>query len=178
MVGWHHQLNGHEFEQTLGDSKGQRSLVCCSPWGHKESDTTWSLNNNSNLGFGLIHFELIFVYGMRKCSNFILLHLTVQFSQHHLLKGLFFVHCIFLPPVLLIYCKHGGLFLSSLVCSINLCVYVFVPVPYCFDHCSFVIDNLKSGTLMVSPTLFSQNCFGNLGSLWFHVNFRLFFLVL
>ena len=38
MVGWHHQLNGHEFEQTLGDSEGQGSLECCSPWGHKESD--------------------------------------------------------------------------------------------------------------------------------------------
>ena len=44
MVEWHHQLNGHEFEQTLGDSEGQRSLVCCSPWGHKESDTTEQLN--------------------------------------------------------------------------------------------------------------------------------------
>ena len=33
MVGWHHQLNGHEFEQTLGDSEGQRSLACCSSWG-------------------------------------------------------------------------------------------------------------------------------------------------
>ena len=40
MVGWHHQLNGHESEQTPGDSRGQRSLACCSPWGHKESDTT------------------------------------------------------------------------------------------------------------------------------------------
>ena len=40
MVGWHHQLNGHEFEQTLGDNRGQRSLVCCSPWGHKEWDMT------------------------------------------------------------------------------------------------------------------------------------------
>ena len=40
MVGWHHQLNEHEFEQTLGDSKGQGNLVCCSPWGHKESDMT------------------------------------------------------------------------------------------------------------------------------------------
>ena len=36
-VGWHHQLNGHEFEQTLGDSEGQGSLACCSPRGHKES---------------------------------------------------------------------------------------------------------------------------------------------
>ena len=40
MVGWHHLLNEYEFEQTLGDSEGQGSLACCSPWGHKESDTT------------------------------------------------------------------------------------------------------------------------------------------
>ena len=40
MVGWHHRLNGHEFEQTLRDSEGQRSLACCSPWGGKESDMT------------------------------------------------------------------------------------------------------------------------------------------
>ena len=40
IVGWHHRLNGHEFEQTLGESDGQRSLACCSPCGHKESDTT------------------------------------------------------------------------------------------------------------------------------------------
>ena len=39
MVGWHHRLNGHEFEQTLGDSEGQGSLVSCHPWGYKESDT-------------------------------------------------------------------------------------------------------------------------------------------
>ena len=40
MVGWHHPLYGHEFEQTMGDSEGQGSLACCSPWGHKELDTT------------------------------------------------------------------------------------------------------------------------------------------
>ena len=39
-VGWPHWLNGHEFEQTHGDSEGQGSLACCSPWGHKELDTT------------------------------------------------------------------------------------------------------------------------------------------
>ena len=44
MVGWHHGLNGHEFEQILGDSEGQGSLVCCTPWGCKESDTTERLN--------------------------------------------------------------------------------------------------------------------------------------
>ena len=45
MVGWSHCLNGHEFEQSLGDGEGQGSLVCCSPWGCKESDRTEQLNN-------------------------------------------------------------------------------------------------------------------------------------
>ena len=40
MVGWHHRLNGHEFEQALGAGDRQGSLVCCSPWGRKESDMT------------------------------------------------------------------------------------------------------------------------------------------
>ena len=40
MVGWHHQLNGHEFEKAPGDGEGQGNLVCCSPWGHRELDTT------------------------------------------------------------------------------------------------------------------------------------------
>ena len=46
MIGWHHRLNGHEFEQTLGDSEGQGSLACYSSWGRKESGTTYQLNNN------------------------------------------------------------------------------------------------------------------------------------
>ena len=46
-VGWHHQLNGHEFEQALGDCEEQGSLVCCSPWGHKESNMAEWLNNNN-----------------------------------------------------------------------------------------------------------------------------------
>ena len=47
MVEWHHRLNGYEFEQALGDGEGQKSLVCCSPWGCKELDTTERLNNKS-----------------------------------------------------------------------------------------------------------------------------------
>ena len=47
MVGWHHQLNGQEFEQVPGDGDGQGSLACCSPWGHKESDRTERLNNST-----------------------------------------------------------------------------------------------------------------------------------
>ena len=46
MVGRHHSLNGHEFEQALGDGEGQGRQVCCSPWGCKESDTTERLNSS------------------------------------------------------------------------------------------------------------------------------------
>ena len=49
MVGWHHQLNGHKFGQTLGDSEGQESLACCSPQACKELDTTEQLNNKTHL---------------------------------------------------------------------------------------------------------------------------------
>ena len=49
MVGRHHRLDGHEFEQAPGDSEGQGSLTCCGPWGHEESDMTWRLNNNNKV---------------------------------------------------------------------------------------------------------------------------------
>ena len=49
MVGWHHQLNGYEFEQAPGDGEGQGSLECCSPWGHKEWDMTEWLNTNNKV---------------------------------------------------------------------------------------------------------------------------------
>ena len=54
MVGWHHRLNAHGFEQTLGDSEGQGSLMCCSQWGRKESDTIWRLNNKEVRRTGLL----------------------------------------------------------------------------------------------------------------------------
>ena len=49
MVEWHHWLNGQEFEQAPGDGEGQGGLACCSPWGHKESDTTERLNKKNSL---------------------------------------------------------------------------------------------------------------------------------
>ena len=49
MVGWHNQLNGHEFEQAPGVNEGQGSLACCSPWGCRESDMTEQLKNNSDI---------------------------------------------------------------------------------------------------------------------------------
>ena len=77
----------------------------------------------------LIHFEFIFVYGIRKCSNFILLHVSVQFSQYHLLKRLSFPYCIFWPRFVKNKVPIGAwvyfwaFYLVLLVC-------VFVPVPY------------------------------------------------
>ena len=58
MIGWHHRLNGHEFEQVPGDDEGQGSLECCSPWGRKESDTTEQLNNNTVNETGFIFSDL------------------------------------------------------------------------------------------------------------------------
>ena len=60
MIGWHHWLNGHEFEQTQGDSEGQGSLVCCSPWGCKEWDMTEQLNSEYILVFTYSHEFILF----------------------------------------------------------------------------------------------------------------------
>ena len=54
MAGWHHRINGHEFEQTSGESEGQGSLECCSPWSRRESDMTQRLTNNNALYVGKI----------------------------------------------------------------------------------------------------------------------------
>ena len=58
MVGWHHRLDGHEFEQAPGDREGQGSLACCSPWGRKESGTTERLNTNKQQNNGTLLFSL------------------------------------------------------------------------------------------------------------------------
>ena len=69
------------------------------------SESVWPMFSSKSflvsglISRSLIHFEFIFVYGIRKCSNFILLHVAIQFSQHHLLKVLTFLHCMFLPPL-------------------------------------------------------------------------------
>ena len=58
MVGWHHRLNGCEFEQVLGDGEGQGILVCCRPWGCKELDMTKHLNNNRWLEWQRTHLPV------------------------------------------------------------------------------------------------------------------------
>ena len=66
MVGWHHGLNGHEFEQALGDGERQGSLACCSPWGCKDLDMTEQLNksNSNTLTLWMRQFRLRVMYFM------------------------------------------------------------------------------------------------------------------
>ena len=85
----------------------------------------------------LIHLEFIFVYGVMQCSNFILFHVAIQFSQHNLLNKLFFLHCIFLPPLSLtvvVWVEFWAFYPVPLIY-----ISVFVPVPYGFDDCCFVV---------------------------------------
>ena len=65
MVGWHHQPNRHEFEWTPGVSDGQGGLACCSPWGHKESDTTEPLKRIEPSLLSIASFFLLQLYGYR-----------------------------------------------------------------------------------------------------------------
>ena len=75
----------------------------------------------------LIHFEFIFVHGVKECSYFILSYVAVQVSQIHLLKRLSFLHCMFLPPLSQInWLQVCGLFLGFLSCSVDLCFYFCV----------------------------------------------------
>ena len=83
----------------------------------------------------LIHFELIFMYGVRKCSNVIFLHVAVQFSQHHLLKRLSLPHCIFLPPLSNIRCWWVCGFISGLCILFPWCIFLFL----CQNHTVLII---------------------------------------
>ena len=106
------------------------------------------------------------------CPYLVDLHSTVQHSQHHLPKRPSFLHSIFLPPLSrLLDHWYMGLFWGSLFCSIDLYV-CFMKRPYCFDYCSFVVlSEVWEG--YTSCSVVHQDCFGNSGSLWFHVNLRI-----
>ena len=87
----------------------------------------------------LLHFEFTFVCDVRQLPSLILLHVAVQFSQHHLLKILSFLHCVFSSAChRLIGHLSVGLSLDSLFCYIDLRV-CFSAVPNCFVYCSFAI---------------------------------------
>ena len=88
----------------------------------------------------LIHFEFIFVYGVRNCSQLIILHVALQFSQHHLLKRLS------LPPLYILasFVKNkvpigAWVYFQAFYLVPLVYISVFVPVPYCLDDCDFVV---------------------------------------
>ena len=102
----------------------------------------------------LIHFEFIFVCGVMNCSNFILLYVAVQFSQHHLLKRLSLPHCIFLPPLSTIRYPQVKGFISGLYIlfhwsvSLFLCQYHTVLMTVTLQY------NLRSGRLILPAPFF------------------------
>ena len=121
----------------------------------------------------LIHFEFIFLYGVRKCSNFILLHVAVQFSQHHLLKRLSLPHCIFLPPLSKIRYPQIHGFISGLSILFHwstllfLCQYHTVLMTVALQY------NLKSGRL-IPPFFFLRTALAIQGLLCSHINCEFF----
>ena len=88
MIGWHHRLSGHEFEQTLGVGDGQGSLVCCSPWNHKELDMTEQLN--------WIELKLI-LYSLDLVQKFLLFFFYKLYDFLSLISS---VYCVFNIPLL------------------------------------------------------------------------------
>ena len=75
MFRWHHRLNGHESEKTPSDGEGQNSLVCCSPWGRKESDMTKQLNNHIT--------SLVLVYFITGNSYLSTTFIQFPYPTHH-----------------------------------------------------------------------------------------------
>ena len=69
MVGWHHRLNEHEFEQALGNGEGQGSLVCCSPWGCKASDMTERLHHHHTNIHGALRAWGVYMYCLQSADE-------------------------------------------------------------------------------------------------------------
>ena len=110
----------------------------------------------SGLAFrSLVHFEFIFLYAVRKCSNFILLHVAVQFFQCYLLKRLSMPHGIFLSPLSKIRCPQVCKFISTFYLSPLVYISAFVPTPNCLDACSFVVSDFSRGRSggLICPSL-------------------------
>ena len=122
----------------------------------------------------LIHFEFIFIYGVRQCSNFILLQGAVQFSEHYLLKKLSFLWWIScLLHCRLIEHKYVGLFLSSLFDSIDL--YLFLCQYHSILMTAALYYSLKSKSIipLALSFFFPQDWMTSQGLLWFHITFRI-----
>ena len=129
----------------------------------------------SDLTFrSVIHFEFVFVYGVRKCSNFFLLHVVVQFSQHHLLRRLSLPHCIFLPRLSKTRYPQVHGFISRLSILFHQSIYIL-----CQYHIILMTValqyNLKSGRLIPpAPIFFLKTVLTFWGLLCFHMNCEIF----
>ena len=122
----------------------------------------------------LIYFEFTAVYGVRKCSNFILLHVAVQFSQNHLLKRLCFPHCIFLPPLSKIRDPQVYGFISGLSVLFHWSIFLFLCQQYTVLMTVALQYNLKSGKLIPTATFFLGAVLAIQGLLCFHMNCEIF----
>ena len=123
----------------------------------------------------LIYFEFIFVYGVRECSNFILLHVAVLFSQHHLLKRLSFLHCIFVFPLSKIRWPYVHGFISGFSIWFYWSIFLFL----CHYHTVLITVtlqfSLKWGSLIPPASLFFLKiALAIRGLLCFHTNCEIF----
>ena len=126
----------------------------------------------------LIHIEFILVYGVRKCSTFILLHIAIQFSQHHLLKRLPLPHCIFLPPLSKLRYPQVHEFISGLSILFYLSIFLFLCQYHTVLMTVALLYNLKSGRLIPpAPFFFLKTALASWGLLCFHMNCAGTFLV-
>ena len=113
MSGWHHRLNGHELEQTLGDGEGQGSLVCCSPWGHKESGSSQQVNKNTEKVLFLKFFKknyLFFTLQLYKNTEKVLIVFGSYNKHHEDLLQFYFLGCESIP-----YCFNKSFEQRSLI---------------------------------------------------------------
>ena len=123
----------------------------------------------------LIRFEFIFVYGVRKCSHFILLHVAVQFSQHHLLKWLSLPHCIFLPSFSKIRYPQVHGFIPGLSILFHWSIFLFLCQYHTVLMTVALQYNLKSERLILpAPFFFLKTALAIQGLLCFHMNCEIF----
>ena len=117
------------------------------------------------------------MYGLRWRSNCFLWHVEIQFSLHHLLKRLFFPYCVFLEPL----SKINLLYMHEFISGISfcfICLYIYLPIPCCFDYCHFVVSFSIKLCDASSLVLIPPGCFGYLeSSLVLYVNFRIVFFI-
>ena len=118
----------------------------------------------------LTHFEFIFVYGVRKCSSFILLQVVDQFSQHHLLKRLsspLYIPASFVKDKVSI---GAWIYLWAFYSVPLIYISVFVPVPYCLDDGGFVVESEVRQVDSFISIFFLKIAFAIRGFLYFHIN--------